>query len=328
MFTEALEDILRDRCTPAAVRAIEAGGPPGPLWASIAEAGFLDLLASEDAGGAGLTLAEAFPVLALLGRYAAPLPVGQAIVARALLPAGAAPDGILTLAPALQRGSDGGWLAPLVPHGLQAGHVLADDGESLWLFDAAQARREATGIHHDSRAHLHWPATAQPQRFERQGDAFAAFGAALHAALLSGALSHTFELTLAYGNDRAQFGRSIGKFQAIQHQLSVMAEHVAATRIAAESAFAHPRSAPALLPAAIAKARASEAVTLVAAIAHAVHGAIGVTEEYDLQLYTRRLHEWRIAHGSEAYWHPVIGRAALAGGQPTLVAFVRELQAH
>ncbi|WP_262357627.1 acyl-CoA dehydrogenase family protein, partial [Bordetella pertussis] len=32
---------------------------------------------------------------------------------------------------------------------------------------------------------------------------------------------------LQYGNDRTQFGRSIGKFQAVQHQLAVMAEHVA-----------------------------------------------------------------------------------------------------
>ncbi|MDF1485638.1 acyl-CoA/acyl-ACP dehydrogenase [Ramlibacter sp. H39-3-26] len=327
MFTEALEDILRDHCTPAVVRAIEAGGQPGALWSAIADAGFLELLAPEDAGGAGLTLAEAFPVFALLGRYAVPLPVGQAIVARALLPAGAVPAGIVTLAPAL-RHTAGGWQAPLVPHGLQAGHVLADDGESLWLFDAAQARREATGIHHDTRAHLHWPAGAQPQRFERPGDACTAFGAALHAALLAGALSRTFEITLAYGNDRTQFGRSIGKFQAIQHQLSIMAEHVAAARMAAESAFAHRLNAPALLSAAVAKARASEAVVLAASIAHAVHGAIGVTEEYDLQLYTRRLHEWRMAHGSESHWHPLIGRAVLAEGLPTLTEFVRTLQEH
>ena len=45
---------------------------------------------------------------------------------------------------------------------------------------------------------------------------------------------------------------------------------------------------------AVAKARTSEAAVTVAAIAHAVHGAIGITEEFDLQLYTRRLHAWRV----------------------------------
>ncbi|CPJ26546.1 acyl-CoA dehydrogenase [Bordetella pertussis] len=75
---------------------------------------------------------------------------------------------------------------------------------------------------------------------------------------------------------------------------------------------------------AVAKARASEAAALAANTAHAVHGAIGVTEEYDLQLYTRRLHGWRLAHGSEAYWHQVVG-AALMGSGDGAVQFVRGL---
>lgn len=77
MFTDALQAILRDHGTPAAVRAIEAGGAPQALWDAVADAGFLELLAPEEAGGAGATLADAFEVFALLGAHAAPLPVGQ-----------------------------------------------------------------------------------------------------------------------------------------------------------------------------------------------------------------------------------------------------------
>jgi alkylation response protein AidB-like acyl-CoA dehydrogenase len=62
---------------------------------------------------------------------------------------------------------------------------------------------------------------------------------------------------------------------------------------------------------AVAKARASEAAQWVAAAAHALHGAIGITADHDLQLYTRRLHEWRMAHGSEDHWHRRIGVALL-----------------
>ena len=61
---------------------------------------------------------------------------------------------------------------------------------------------------------------------------------------------------------------------------------------------------------------------LVSSTAHALHGAIGVTAEYDLQLLTRRLHEWRMAHGSEAYWNLVVGQSVLASDLP-LVDFVR-----
>lgn len=58
--------------------------------------------------------------------------------------------------------------------------------------------------------------------------------------------------------------------------------------------------------------RCSEAALAVAELAHAIHGAIGFTEEYDLQLFTRRLHAWRQTAGSESYWHDVAGQALLA----------------
>ena len=44
-------------------------------------------------------------------------------------------------------------------------------------------------------------------------------------------------------------------------------------------------------------------------MAHAVHGAIGITAELDLQLYTRRLHEGRADYGAEGHWHRVVGGA-------------------
>src|SRR6476661_360519 len=136
MFAEAIEDILRDQCTPAVVRAIEAGGSPQPLWNAIAGAGFLDLLASEQAGGAELPLPELFAVLVHFGRYTVPVPAAQAIAARALVPPGVTlPQGLLTLAPSLQRSPDGSLVAPMVPFGTIAQHVLAADGKQLLLLD-------------------------------------------------------------------------------------------------------------------------------------------------------------------------------------------------
>jgi alkylation response protein AidB-like acyl-CoA dehydrogenase len=135
-------------------------------------------------------------------------------------------------------------------------------------------------------------------------------------------MTRVFEMTLQYCNDRVQFGKTLGKFQAVQHQLSVMAEHVAAASMAAEAAFRTDAAAPSLLAAAMAKSRTSEAAVLVASIAHALHGAIGVAEEYDLQLLTRRLHEWRMAHGSEAHWNVLIGQRVLAADS-SIADFVR-----
>jgi alkylation response protein AidB-like acyl-CoA dehydrogenase len=148
---------------------------------------------------------------------------------------------------------------------------------------------------------------------------------------LAGAIGRVFDMTLEHCKVREQFGRPLGQFQAVQHQMAVMAEMVAAASIAAEAAWAAQANraptpdsqptegaglAPAGWAAALAKARTSEAAAEVAALAHALHGAIGITAAYDLQLHTRRLHEWRMAHGSEDHWHRVLGQLVLDRPEP------------
>lgn len=156
--------------------------------------------------------------------------------------------------------------------------------------------------------------------------------AAVTAAQIVGALERVLELSIAFANQRVQFGRPIGKFQAIQHQLAVMAEQVTAARLAAQlgcqgggrsSGQAGEGLVPGRLHAAVAKSRTSEAAGIVAPMAHAIHGAIGITAELDLQLYTRRLHAWRAEHGSELAWNRVLGEAVLASDQPRTLDFMR-----
>ena len=325
MFAEAIDDILKDQCTPAVVRAIQSGQSPAALWEAIASAGFLELLSAEADGGAGLSLAELFPVLRCFGHYTVPVPVAQTIVARALVGSQLVlPAGMVTLAQTSRREASGAISCALTPYGMLADFVLTRDGDGLLLLPCAAAGRAGTGVHNCLTATLTWPDDSGAIRVSHGGAMLPVFAAALHAALLSGAMNRVFEMTLQYCNDRVQFGKSLGKFQAVQHQLSVMAEHTAAASMAAEAAFQGTENAPSLLTAAMAKSRTSEAAVLVASIAHALHGAIGVTEEYDLQLLTRCLHEWRTAHGSEAYWNTVIGQQVLAS-ELSLSDFVRSV---
>ena len=139
--------------------------------------------------------------------------------------------------------------------------------------------------------------------------------ACLVAAQMAGAMQRVLEMTLQFANDRQQFGRPLGKFQAIQHQLAVMAEQVLAARMAAQIGCSASGGRPDLINVSIAKARASEAAVEVTAIAHSIHGAIGFTADYDLQLFTRRLNAWRLQAGSESYWHEVLGQAVLNSPQ-------------
>jgi alkylation response protein AidB-like acyl-CoA dehydrogenase len=330
MFTEAIEKILTDVCTPARVRAIENGKSAAALWSALEDAGFLELLTPEAAGGAGLSLEALFPIIVAFGRYALPVPAAQSIAARALLRncAVQAPAGMLTLAGAACREADGTLCAPMVAYGVLAQFALVNLDGQLLLLDCAQARRTPCGVRGSLCATLHWPQAAIPAPLGDNGEELRAFSAAIHAASIAGAMEWAFGSTLEYCNDRVQFGKAIGKFQAIQHQLSVMAEQVATAGVAAELAFSGTGSAPARVPAAMAKARTSMAVPLVTATAHALFGAIGVTEEFDLQLYTRRLHEWRISEGSENYWNRIVGEALLAQPQTTASEFVRNATYH
>ena len=148
-------------------------------------------------------------------------------------------------------------------------------------------------------------------------------GAAIIAAHMAGAMDRAFELTVQFANDRSQFGRPIGKFQAVQQMVSVMAEQTFAAKMAAETGCQATGWMPDAMRAALAKSRTSEAAVQVCANAHAVHGAIGATEEYDLQLFTRRLHEWRRAYGSESYWNRFIGEAILKSDNNRIVDDIR-----
>jgi acyl-CoA dehydrogenase len=142
--------------------------------------------------------------------------------------------------------------------------------------------------------------------------------------MLVGALESALEQAVAYAGERVQFGKPIGKNQAIQQQLALMAGDVAAARVAALVAAAdapggepaHNSTAAAQCAAtrfstAVAKVRAGEAATRGAAIAHQVHGAIGFTHEHALHFATRRLWAWREEFGTDAQWAAELGRAAI-----------------
>lgn len=136
--------------------------------------------------------------------------------------------------------------------------------------------------------------------------------AVLAAGQMAGALLQVQRMTVDYALQRQQFGREIGRFQAIQHQLAVLAEEAMAARIAVQAAFTGPPLEVSEGRAAVAKLRAGQAALQVCAIAHAVHGAIGVSQEHELHHYTRRLRAWRLAHGGESWWARRLGDWALA----------------
>lgn len=295
------ERLLAAACSTATVRAIEQGGDPSALWRELEASGFLDALVPESCGGSGLALADIAPILMACGRFALPVPLGDTIAGRYLLALNGVtpPSGPITLASGHDRKvATDAW--PVLRT-----HQLHAEGESLRLSLA------------DGQDGGHWTApVAETCRL---------LGALVRAAAIAGASQWLLDASLAYANDRVQFGKPVGRQQAIQQQLAVMAEQCVAAKMAVE--FACAAGLPCeLAPIAIAKAITSAAAPQIIATAHAVHGAIGISREHDLHLFTRRLHSWRLDHGSEGYWEERLGAQRLTAAA-TSVDWIRGLMA-
>jgi acyl-CoA dehydrogenase len=135
--------------------------------------------------------------------------------------------------------------------------------------------------------------------------------------MMSGALEKAMDLAVNYAQERVQFGRPISKFQAVQQNLAVLAGQTAAAVAAANlgiEALSDPDPDRQEFLIAIAKTRVGEAATLACEIAHQVHGAIGFTKEYALQLSTRRLWSWREEFGGDPEWAARVGAYACRRG--------------
>ena len=324
LLADSVERLLADCCTPQRIRDIEADASIDKLWRELNESGFMDALVPETKGGAGLTLTDAFAIVYACGKYAVPAPLAQTMLVRAILAnAGmTAPSGPIAIAAAMQRDGNNGFVCPRVPYGRVAEWVLVEEAGSWRLLATKAAHSNSSGVHASQESDITWSAVpADAPRIDAPIEA-RVLGASLHAAQLAGAMARVLDVTTRYANERTQFGRSISKFQAIQHQLSVMAEHTFASRMAAQMGCHSISHLPNPDLAAVAKARTSEAALIVASIGHAVHGAMGFTGEYELHLFTRRLHEWRAAYGSESYWTERIG-ASLLAQRDTTVDFIR-----
>lgn len=326
---DTFDRLLGETCAPSQIRELEKNAETTGVWCALESSGFLDILVSDAAGGAGLGWQDAWGVLFAAGKHAVPFPAAQTLFGRACLAhcQVETPSTPLALAGVINHQPDGVLNARLVQGALLASHVLLQDEHTVYLLPVASAHCEPVGGVGSFDAHLTWRGAVIPDAvIGTLPRDTVAHGLALGlAVLIAGACDRVLEMTLTYANDRVQFGKPIGRLQAVQQQITEMAERVYGVRMATQLGCqslpefawqAQPNSA------ALAKSQASAAAVRIASVAHAVHGAIGVTQEYDLQLYTRRMYEWNRAGGGAKYWATRLGRAAFDGEY--LLDFVRE----
>jgi acyl-CoA dehydrogenase len=145
-------------------------------------------------------------------------------------------------------------------------------------------------------------------------------GALSRAALLAGAAAGAAALTVGYARQRRQFGQPIARFQMVAARLVQLTSEAELAGLAVTVAGLQftARDLGAAFEAGAAKASAARAAAQAGAHAHQVHGAIGMTQEYELHHFTRRLIAWRDEWGSEGQWNAELGEGVLRAGADAL----------
>ena len=338
MLVESATRLFADHVTPKLLDAAKREGWSPGLWRVAAQAQLPLLSIAEEAGGAGGSLSDAAAVLRVAARYSAPVPLAETAIAgwmlaRCGLPL---PDGPLACGPVhgevvTARSHGNAWqlsgTMKRVPWASIAHRIVVlgrgPDGDIVACVDPAQCRiTRGRNLAHEPRDDVALdgvvsPGMPAPAAISAQ--ALRLRGALFRSVMIAGALERCLELAVRYATERSQFGRKIGQFQAIQQELARFAGEVAAAVAASLSAAgAMERGQGALLAVASAKIRTAQAAREGALIAHQVHGAIGVTDEYALHHSTLRLWSWREEFGNEAVWAIELGRAMASAGADAL----------
>ena len=129
-----------------------------------------------------------------------------------------------------------------------------------------------------------------------------ALSAGAQCAEIAGVCGAVSDITTEYAKSRAQFGRPIGMFQAIQRHCGDMHADTEAVRyLTYDAAWRLGSGVPAEKEVGMAKSFASDAVRRVMESGHQVHGAIGLTDEHDLTLYNRRSTALAVNYGDSTF---------------------------
>lgn len=337
--------ILADHCTKDAVdRAEREQGRLPALWDAITGSGLHLAGVPEEHGGMGGDLEDAMAVMRLSGAFAAPCPLAEswlAAMALAECSVAVAPGwGAIAIDPhatPLARRNDLEWRVTGevrgVPYAEQTDQlvvaVLCDnsprllrhegplpEGDAGRTLPGAPCRDLIFNTHAYPRSAMLRPNS--PDVFEN----LFRLGALCRSFQMAGALETVLRMCVEHANVRVQFGKPIAQFQAVRQQIAALAGQSAAASRAADLTLEAVMRGGGENEIAAAKARIGEAAGIAAAIAHQVHGAMGITYEHALHQYTRRLWAWRDDFGNERYWQRKLGASISVRGADNLWAFL------
>ncbi len=271
--------------TPGRMRAMAAGEEVSDLWPQFAKLGLLGIMVPESSGG----LEQPLVVMASIAEAAGYAGLSEPYVELA---------GITV--PHVKEDELSGQIRRAMRSELRPYEdaSLTDKGEALSSIDPLRNLVKAEGGHDENVESVNF------------------HGAVLTAAQLIGLSQRMVDISVDYAKDRHQFGKAIGSFQAVKHQLANVYTQIEFTRpiihLAAIKGGAATHNA---------KVSAIDTAMLAVETAIQVHGGMGYTYEVDLHLFMKRAWalcgEWgdRNYHMKKLEDYVLNGDAELGPGQ-------------
>lgn len=309
-FADAVDEIV-EAAGGADVAQAWASGDTGPalaLWAQFGDLGLSGLRIAEDDGGLGGSVVDLVIVAERLGYHGVP---GPYIESLALLPHLVDDEARAALAAGSRATAAVAGVQPLALHAATAELVFDVDSHTIAPATAGEAISSMAGTRSLS------PVT-------RSGDAREIDPAVLAravdeatlaaAAMLVGMGERLLDDAVEYAKIREQFGRPIGEYQALKHQLADVRVALSFARPLAHNAALTIDSADGARDVSAAKVAAGDAAALAARTCLQVHGAIGYTGEHHVGQWTTAVPALAASWGSASHHRARIADAILDGG--------------
>lgn len=341
ILVDTVERLLATTCTHELVEASEVDGINRAAWEALHEAGFDRIGLDEGLGGSGGSVHDMAAVLVAVGRHAAAVPVAETgftagwwLTTHGLH----LPTGAVTLIDNGRARVESGRLiaegdASFARHcETIVVNVCDETGVRVFAVPAGSctitAGADLAGEARD-RVIIDIPVDATPNVTVAAGEPLNRRLAELDARLLLapvlkavGSIEVVAQMTIDYTNSRRQFGKPVATFQAVQHHLVDIAEAAVAVRMAAEVALSALADRRLVFEAEAARLVMADSIAVGTRAAHQSHGAMGVTREYRLQQFTRRLWALQHAHGPTSKWRLALGRRIAETGPDEFFATI------
>jgi acyl-CoA dehydrogenase len=301
-FARELTDLIRNLAADA--------GDTGSVWGQVCELGLAGIGMPEDKGGSGGSLADLVVVVRELARAGLSTPIVEASTSSYAVDAAAGESfETIVVAPDLDVSSNA-VTANLtqVPFADRATGLVIVTASSVVTVPLAGESVTVEPSHDiadlpDARVNLAGASVAHISGGPGAAQVIDRLALTRSAALLGTAWG-AYQLTRKYVMEREQFGAPLVKIPAVSTTLAQMAVRTrfaqsALDRATAACADAHTPELDRFGAVSAARINAATAATLVARTSHQLHGAVGITAEYDLRRYTSKLWALRDADQSE-----------------------------